>query len=757
MDIYLRKIVCVLCALLFNARGSLSQLDVCGRPPLNTKIVGGENAAPGSWPWQISFQTSGSHFCGGSLINQNWVLSAAHCFQSFAADSITILLGMQSLEGTNANLQERSTSNIIIHQGYDQTTKDNDIALVQLSSSVTFNDYVMPVCLAASSSSFPGGTNVWVTGWGRIGSSVDLPSPGTLQEVEVPIVSNSYCANRYGTGSITNNMMCAGFSQGGKDSCQGDSGGPLVVKVNGTWVQAGIVSFGNGCALPNFPGVYTRVSQYQDWINSKISSNQPGFVKVTNSGNSSNSGFPNLLCLILSFYIIPFLLCNFYSSENVVRHFGDKLTDFELKEIREYSELWYLGKAESNGNNIHVSPDHIAYHYEVLELLGKGSFGLVSKCLDHKTNEMVAVKIIQDMRTYREEVEILNSLRKKDRNDSCNIVFMKTHFYLRGRLCIVYELRGRHKIMDIYLRKIVCVLCALLLNARGSLSQLDVCGRPPLNTKIVGGENAAPGSWPWQISFQTSGSHFCGGSLINQNWVLSAAHCFQSFAADSITILLGMQSLEGTNVNLQERSTSNIIIHQGYDQNTNDNDIALVQLSSSVTFNDYVMPVCLAASSSSFPGGTNVWVTGWGRIGSSVNLPSPGTLQEVEVPIVSNSDCANGYGTGSITNNMMCAGFSQGGKDSCQGDSGGPLVVKVNGTWVQAGIVSFGNGCALPNFPGVYTRVSQYQDWINSMISSNQAGFVKVTNSGNSSNSGFPNLLCLILSFSIIPFLLCNF
>ncbi|KAF4092842.1 hypothetical protein AMELA_G00025730 [Ameiurus melas] len=127
---------------------------------------------------------------------------------------------------------------------------------------------------------------------------------------------------------------------------------------------------------------------------------------------------------------------------DVVRHFGHKLSDFELKEFSEYSELWYLGKAESNGNNIQVSPDHIAYRYEVLEKLGKGSFGQVFKCLDHKTNEMVAVKIIQDMRTYRKEVEILKYLRKKDRNDSYNIVFMKTHFYFRGCLCIVFELLG---------------------------------------------------------------------------------------------------------------------------------------------------------------------------------------------------------------------------------------------------------------------------------------------------------------------------
>ncbi|XP_053095328.1 serine protease 33-like isoform X1 [Pangasianodon hypophthalmus] len=303
--------------------------------------------------------------------------------------------------------------------------------------------------------------------------------------------------------------------------------------------------------------------------------------------------------------------------------------------------------------------------------------------------------------------------------------------------------------MEINLWKVVCVVCALLLNATGSHAQLPVCGRPPLNTKIVGGEDAAPGSWPWQVSIQSGGSHFCGGSLINENWVLSAAHCFPSIGAASIRILLGMGNLEGTNPNMQETSASKIIIHQDYNSdNSNDNDIALVQLSSSVMFNDYVMPVCLAASNSSFPVGTNVWVTGYGKIGYNVNLPSPKTLQEVQVPIVSNSDCAKVYRPGSITDNMMCAGLAEGGKDSCQGDSGGPLVVNINGTWVQAGIVSFGSGCALPKIPGVYTRVSQYQDWINSKISNNQPGFVT-----SKSNRDSPSLFYLFLSFSVIPIL----
>ncbi|XP_056144799.1 transmembrane protease serine 9-like [Lampris incognitus] len=106
----------------------------------------------------------------------------------------------------------------------------------------------------------------------------------TLQEVEVPVVGNRQCNCNYGMGSITDNMICAGLAAGGKDSCQGDSGGPMVSKKDGRWIQSGIVSFGNGCAEPDSPGVYARVSQYQSWINSHISSNQPGFVTFTSTG-----------------------------------------------------------------------------------------------------------------------------------------------------------------------------------------------------------------------------------------------------------------------------------------------------------------------------------------------------------------------------------------------------------------------------------------------------------------------------------------
>uniref|UniRef100_A0A8C1VJ94 Zgc:153968 n=1 Tax=Cyprinus carpio TaxID=7962 RepID=A0A8C1VJ94_CYPCA len=267
--------------------------SVCGRAPLNPKIVGGQNAVEGSWPWQASihYVLNGGLVCGGSLINKDWVLSAAQCFRELTASTTVIYLGRHRQIGVNPYEISRKVIRIITHPKYHPDHFDNDI----------------PVCLAAAGSTFAAGTESWITGWGNLHFG-DTTIPNILQEVKIPVVSNSYCKSVYGS-IFTDNILCAGPTEGGKGLCQGDGGGPLVI--NGSqWIQSGITSFGVQCAVPKYPGGYTRVSQYQDWISSQIKNDLPGFVEFKSSGFRSSDSLP-LFSLSLTFSIFSLIFSLF--------------------------------------------------------------------------------------------------------------------------------------------------------------------------------------------------------------------------------------------------------------------------------------------------------------------------------------------------------------------------------------------------------------------------------------------------------------
>ncbi|XP_068831696.1 transmembrane protease serine 11C-like [Capricornis sumatraensis] len=230
------------------------------------KIAGGMDAEEGEWPWQASLQLKSVHRCGATLISNSWLVTAAHCFIK-ARDpkqwnvSFGLLLSDPQIQ--------RSVKDIIIHENYHYPSHDNDIAVVRLSSPVLYTSNIRRACLPETSYAFPSNSDVVVTGWGTLKS--DGTSPNILQKGLVKIIDNKTCNRKVVyDGAITPGMLCAGFLEGSVDACQGDSGGPLVgADYKGTWFLAGIVSWGDECALPNKPGVYTRVTHYRDWIMSK--------------------------------------------------------------------------------------------------------------------------------------------------------------------------------------------------------------------------------------------------------------------------------------------------------------------------------------------------------------------------------------------------------------------------------------------------------------------------------------------------------
>lgn len=241
---------------------------------MTQRIVGGEPARPGEFPWQVSIgfeRADGSifSFCGGSLIAPDWVLTAAHCDVRAGEKVIVGRLDLATGEGQVIDIAEVKN-----HESYNPQTNDSDITLLRLASPAS----EQPIALIEAGTNLAGPDNdLSVSGYGLLEEGGQASS--SLQKVTVPIISNIICQVKYdGTGvQISDNMLCAGSP--GKDSCQGDSGGPGMVADTGfgDFRLVGVVSFGIGCARPSFPGVYTRVSRFLDWIedNSGVTSALP--------------------------------------------------------------------------------------------------------------------------------------------------------------------------------------------------------------------------------------------------------------------------------------------------------------------------------------------------------------------------------------------------------------------------------------------------------------------------------------------------
>jgi len=266
--------------------------DICGRRNapigISKRIVGGVDAKLQDWPWigNLRQKSNPKKMCGLSIINQQYVLTAAHCLGMWGypdKNDYQVRIGESHIGAMQTEASERiyDVEDIILHERYDISTFDNDIALLKIKGKIQYGSAAKPICLPKQGHEFSHSRKCYLAGWGHEKDGGELTK--ALQEVEMPLIDDDTCEEAFpdSNDQVTVNMICAGHKEGGFDACQGDSGGPLVCDIDGVFYQAGIVSWGEGCGRKDKYGVFTEVSNYRNWIEKSIDT-------IENAGKEEN-------------------------------------------------------------------------------------------------------------------------------------------------------------------------------------------------------------------------------------------------------------------------------------------------------------------------------------------------------------------------------------------------------------------------------------------------------------------------------------
>lgn len=254
-----KTLLVILTIALLCVASCISQTDLEGR------IVGGEVISAYYCPYQVSLRRRTSnksayaHTCGGSLLDERTVLTAAHCVNNRLAENFLVVAGSELRAGIDGGIVSR-VEKIVQHAEYNSSITDNDIALIFVTPPFPVDSHLKIATIELATVEPAAGTVATVSGWGY--TQEGGFSSAQLQRVQVPLVDKEVCQAAYTWRPITDGMLCAGVSSGGKDACQGDSGGPLVANNQ----LVGVVSWGEGCARADYPGVYAAVPHFVDWI-----------------------------------------------------------------------------------------------------------------------------------------------------------------------------------------------------------------------------------------------------------------------------------------------------------------------------------------------------------------------------------------------------------------------------------------------------------------------------------------------------------
>ncbi|XP_072841907.2 ovochymase-2 isoform X1 [Pogona vitticeps] len=789
-----------------------------------SRIVGGNQVQQGSHPWQVSLKRNNHHFCGGTLVSSQWVITAAHCVLSrYLLSSLTVTAGEHDLNLKDEEEQSLHVKSIIKHPKFNpKKPMDYDIALLKMNGHFKYGSAVWPVCLPDPHEKFDPGFICITCGWGRLKENGLLPE--VLHEVELPILDQNECSRVLSTLKKPirgDTVMCAGFPDGGKDACQGDSGGSLVCRrEHGSWTLVGVTSWGIGCArswMHNLkkkyerrgtPGIFTDLIKVLPWIQQHMDTDvkmksstascsvQDGKLP-DNEGRLLFPGYPthfyqaNQLCvwtlrvpegmhILLNFShfdVEPDAFCD-YDALSVIST-NDRLigkfcgmdpplpilvgsNSVRLKFVSDNKEhgtgFSMMYQAIKPASLLDSGCNSLAVLFEEGTLQSMHYPEAYSNLADCQwivhAPENYVVKLTYEYFELEENegcaydsVTVYENVAKENEiARSCGFAIPAPVLSSSSSMLVVFhsdetETFGGFKarfsfipVSDLNLSNSsneVMVTEEISNPTNETDMPADTCGvasnQPRfLFTRIVGGEEAVPHSWPWQASIQILGENLCGGTVLTSTWVITAAHCFKEKEQykDLWRVVVGAHDIQDEEQNSQKRSVKQYIPHPDFNATTTDSDIALVQLTEPLEFNHYVRPVCLPKRNETVEPSTVCVITGWGI--QFEDGEKSRKLHQLEVPILVSEECQQYYKnhSGSLNERMFCAGFpAEGGKDACTGDSGGPLVCPSEDSiyYTLNGIISWGLGCGRKGYPGVYTNVASFIDWIGQHIYRNNS------------------------------------